>query len=442
MASRTKQFDNVFPAFVSSAEHTVLLPTIVSEGIDRDRAAKDAAATAARSLAGSGSPEKAVSWEQSVRNRQAAAEEQRKAEEAANNPVLPAWKSKRMSRKRFTHRVYDETVLASKSSASLLTTVKDERERKRLAVVHRFWVALGGRRQIAVPIPEWRAALSALAVEMPNFSAVVDYLAGEFALAELAKQPPLLAPILLDGPPGVGKTTFARKLADLFRTGFISISMETAQTAAALSGSEQYWGNSKPGQLFSVLMEGEFANPVVLVDEIDKARAAHDYDPAAALYGLLESGSAARWSDLSVPYLTLDASRVVCILTSNTKQRVPLPLLSRMQVFDIAILTADQAHQTAKRIFAEVVEALGINFESEVPRATAEMMATASPREMLRMARGMVARAVLAGRLRVITEDFGSFGLGAITNKTIRVSVKCEESKETIDAESAVATKH
>ena len=442
MASRTKQFDNVFPAFVSSAEHTALLPVIVSEGIDRDRAAQDAAAAAARSLAGSGSLEKAASWEQSVRDRQAAAEEQRKAEEAANNPVLPAWKSKRMGRKRFTHRVYDETVLASKSSASLLTTVKDERERKRLAVVHRFWVALGGRRQIAVPIPEWRAALSALAVEMPNFSAVVDYLAGEFALAELAKQPPLLAPILLDGPPGVGKTTFARKLADLFRTGFISISMETAQTAAALSGSEQYWGNSKPGQLFSVLMEGEFANPVVLVDEIDKARAAHDYDPAAALYGLLESGSAARWSDLSVPYLTLDASRVMWILTSNVKQRVPLPLLSRMRIFDIASLSADQAHQAAKRIFAEVVKALGIDFESELPGATTKLMATASPREMRRMAREMVARAVLAGRRRVVTDDLGSLGLGAATNKTTRVSVTFEVSEETIEDESATATKH
>ena len=323
-----------------------------------------------------------------------------------------------------------------------MSTVKDEREKERLAVVHQFWAALGGRRRIALPIPEWRVALAGLAMEMPNFSAVLDYLAGEFALAELAKQAPVLAPMMLDGPPGVGKTTFARKLADLFRTSFISISMETAQTAAALSGSEQYWSNSKPGQLFSVLMEGEFANPVVLVDEIDKARAARDYDPAAALYCLLEPGSAARWSDLSAPYLTLDASRVMWILTSNVKQRVPLPLLSRMRVFDIASLTVDQASQTARRIFAEVVKTLGIDFESELPSAIAKVMATASPREMRRVAREMVARAVLAGRRQVIADDFGNLGQVAGTTRTTRMSVTVEVSTDTVDDEAATATKH
>ena len=442
MNDHTKKFDDIFPTYVSGIRHTVLLPRRVSDEIDWDRDVHHAVAAAIKSLDDGKTPAEVGPWGQAARDRAAAAEKMRKAEEAANAPVMPGWKAKRIGKKSVMHRLYNERLLASTSAGSLMSSVKDEKERQRLAVVHRFWVALGGRRRIALPVDGWRAALDALAAEMPNFSSVIDYLAGEFALAELAKQPPCLAPMLLDGPPGVGKTTFARKLANLFRTGFISVSMETSQTAAALSGSEQYWGNSKPGRLFTMLMEGEFANPVVLVDEVDKARASHGYDPAAALYGLLESGSAAQWSDLSVPYLTIDASRVMWILTSNVKQQIPEPLLSRMRVFDIASLTADQALHAVGRIFAEVVRELGIDFDQEVPLAMAIVMAAMSPREMRRVAREMVARAVLAARRQVVMDDLGSQSQMATRIKATGVSVTFEVSEETIDDELATATKH
>ena len=283
---------------------------------------------------------------------------------------------------------------------------KDNKDRERMIASLKRIQKIGGERQLSRLPQQWRSKLRNLEREMPNFAAPIQFVRHAFAVAEMVKRSPALAPMLLDGPPGIGKTMFARKIAALLGTGFMSVSMETAQTATELSGSEEYWGNSKPGRLYELLVSGQYASPVVLVDEVEKARA-QGYDPASALYQLLEPTSAASWHDLSVPYLALNASHVVWILTSNDKLCVAKPLLSRMKVFDIPTMTPAQSLKTARAVFAGSVAEMGLNgvFKATLPEAVAHGLSLLSPREMHVIAREMIGKVVDQKRREVRAKD-------------------------------------
>lgn len=162
------------------------------------------------------------------------------------------------------------------------------------------------------------------------------------------------------------------------------------------------------------MTQGEFANPVVLLDEIDKV-GGDRYNPAAALYTLLEPAAAKTWHDLSVPELQLDVSRVTWILTSNILDTIATPLLSRMKIFTIPPLTVPQSRDTAMRIFRAVVIGIGLDFSPDLQITIAAVLATVSPREMHRISRELVASAVSAGRRRVEQADLADTDFDAAT---------------------------
>lgn len=305
------------------------------------------------------------------------------------------------------HLLFDAEGLASLERAIEMrpgTSNREMNDKARVKAMVERWRQIGGLRAIAGAPVAWADILAELADDMPNFEGVIKYLMGEFALADMSNQPPRLAPILLDGPPGVGKTRFAHALADLMGTGFAFVSMETAQTASFLTGSEEHWSNSKTGLLFSTLIENQFANPVIMVDEVEKASAVA-YDPLASLYSLLEPTTATHWHDLSLPALPLDVSRVIWVLTSNDKARLPRALLSRMRVFDIPGLDKEQSVESAKRIFKSTVHRLRIDFDATLDASVVKALGAISPRAMTRISRELIAKAVLAGRRSVVVED-------------------------------------
>src|SRR6202163_2964871 len=132
------------------------------------------------------------------------------------------------------------------------------------------------------------AGVDDLCEQSPNFVNVIDDLRKYLALAIAGNEAVQFTPLLLLGEPGLGKTYFAKKLAQALGTGFEFVSMSSLTAGWILTGASAQWNNARPGKVAHTLIDGEFANPVVVLDEIDKAGGDSRYDAMGALYTLLE----------------------------------------------------------------------------------------------------------------------------------------------------------
>lgn len=157
-----------------------------------------------------------------------------------------------------------------------------------------------------------------------------------------------VTPILLLGDPGVGKTYLASQLADALGVEMEKLSAGGTQGAFQINGNHSGWANAKYGCLVDLLARGNAASPVVVIDEVDKI----GHSPAApvlpALLDLLESRSARCFKDEFFG-MEFDCSRMIFILTANTIEDVPTPLLSRVNVFDVPRPAPTQRLRIIKR---------------------------------------------------------------------------------------------
>src|SRR3546814_6501090 len=131
--------------------------------------------------------------------------------------------------------------------------------------------------------------------------------------------------------------------------------METTTAVWILSGSSQSWNSGGPGIVFNTLAGAPHANPLILLDEIDKAMDSK-YPPTNALYRLLEHHSAARFRDEAFPDIQLDASAINWVLTANDIERIPLPLRSRMQCFDVPEPNVAQRQSIVAQLYRTLIE--------------------------------------------------------------------------------------
>jgi ATP-dependent Lon protease len=212
--------------------------------------------------------------------------------------------------------------------------------------------------------------------------------------------------MLLLGEPGIGKTHFARKVSQLLGTGFGFVPMSSLTAGWVLSGASSQWKNAKPGKVFDTFVNGDYANPVIVVDEIDKASAEGQYDPLGALYELLESETATRFVDEFVE-LPIDASGAVWLATANDAARIPQPLLSRLAVYEIDAPDAEGAARIARTIYCEIRGAhdWGRQFPETLSPSALEKLAALPPREMRRAIQCAFGNAKVAGRSEVGVDD-------------------------------------
>ena len=159
--------------------------------------------------------------------------------------------------------------------------------------------------------------------------------------------------MLLLGAPGVGKTHFAREIAHLLGTGLGFISMSSLTAGWVLSGASSQWKGARPGKVFETLVDGQYANPVMVVDEIDKARGEHAYDPMGALYSLLEHETAGCFTD-EFAEVAIDASQVIWVATANDERAIPEPILNRMKVYEVLTPDRDAARLIARRLYQSI----------------------------------------------------------------------------------------
>jgi ATP-dependent Lon protease len=233
--------------------------------------------------------------------------------------------------------------------------------------------------------PNRMPSIDDLVEALPNFSEPLDDVRKQVALCLETEDRLELMPILLLGDPGIGKTHFAKQLARLLGTSYHYVAMSSLTAGWILSGASSQWKNAKPGKVFDALVHGSYANPVIAVDEIDKATGDSQYDPLGALYALLEHDTAQTFID-EFAEIPINAGHVIWIATANEERSIPEPILNRMNVYEIPAPDHDGARRIAQSIYDEIRSAhgWGLRFPGELGEAALDALKHASPREMRR----------------------------------------------------------
>ncbi|CAJ1977842.1 unnamed protein product [Sphenostylis stenocarpa] len=169
--------------------------------------------------------------------------------------------------------------------------------------------------------------------------------------------------ICLSGPPGVGKTSIGRSIARALNRKFFRFSVGGLADVAEIKGHRRTYIGAMPGKMVQCLKNVGTANPLVLIDEIDKLGRGHAGDPASALLELLDPEQNANFLDhyLDVP---IDLSKVLFVCTANVVEMIPNPLLDRMEVVAIAgYITDEKIHIARDYLEKTTREACGIKPE-------------------------------------------------------------------------------
>lgn len=267
-----------------------------------------------------------------------------------------------------------------------------------------------GRRKMTM-VPEGKP-LAELYESFPHFKEVLDFISRRFALAACGEEgkPARLPPILLRGEPGTGKTFFALELARILGAHCESRDLNTTSEAWVLSGMDSSWKNSKPGIVFDSVVNGKTANPVICLNEVEKAAArGGNNSPLEALYALLEPATSRQFKDEFVP-IAIDASRVLWVLTANEGE-LPEPILTRVELFNIPLPTQEQCRTIAKSVWKNICAHTlpqGHPFSLELGEPMLDLMSRMSPRVMKKALTDAASVAVYDGRGYLMPGDLTS----------------------------------
>lgn len=262
----------------------------------------------------------------------------------------------------------------------------------------------GPNRNLLFGTPEIRDELVTVRADCPNFTDVVDLVDRAVALSIASGAPVSMPPILLSGPPGCGKTYASKAIANALGVAIQAHSCATNSDAQQLLvGHPTSWKGARMSIVNEMLLSGGTAQPVLLLDEIDKFQTHRDEQPYHTLLNLLEAENSQSLLDEYLR-LSFDLSRVIIIATANDVDALPAFIRDRLLAFDINPPTGEALFSVTRRIamiaVAETNGLMGIPADAIIQR-----LARAHPRRIARIVRLALGYAACAGRDHLTVDD-------------------------------------
>ena len=304
--------------------------------------------------------------------------------------------------------VFEEDLVAQKAAAESKSKFSERDRTDAIKGVTKALLARPMTRQIGVPL-DVHGAMQQLKEVAPHIPELVSALQIPLLVSRASGAPPMIAPILLVGSAGVGKSYVALQIANILGVPLHTVSYAASGAAGnVLSGADKSWGNASTGVVFDALTGGDFANPVICLDEIDKASYSNSShgpsrNPLNELLALLEPLTACVHKDRCAE-IRVDARHIVWIATANSLEGMSAPLLSRFQIVMVRKPDARAAVTIALSVTAAVVTQMGVAVKPPNGEVL-QLLATLTPRTMRRIWAGAVGWCAAAGRDRVTIHD-------------------------------------
>jgi ATP-dependent Lon protease len=280
--------------------------------------------------------------------------------------------------------------------ATILATKMDSHTSKNLkAVLNRFKSHDSGKRRLKKISADFVKRLQVLKAYFPNSVEFIEFVEG-FVRLSLKQDYPVFyfPPVLLVGPAGIGKTAVVNDLAKLVGVLVRQVDLAATTAGMVLGGMSTQWSDAKTGVVIDLLRDGEFANPIVILDELDKASLDAKHDPLGPLYPLLEADTAAKFIDEALD-MPSNASHVLYVATANQLDTIPKPILSRFTVLHIQDISPEQHRTVTQSIYRSLLTSHNCQglFKPAVDASVVNALSQQSPRQIKAVLRRAMAKA-------------------------------------------------